>query len=322
VSRRGRRRVLKGIIRKMRFLAEGPSIPDELLESRDQGNVIFLCGAGLSMPAGLPSFARLTRQVVDQLGAPEDSASQTLLTRIERGGVIDAPYDQVFQNLKYEYGVHYIDQLVSDLLVLGPAPTVQNHATILKLSRSAAGHAQVVTTNFDLLFERTDPTLKRTVAPALPDLTTGMPLEGLVYLHGRQPDGPTRASPLVLASADFGRAYLSEGWATTFVANLLRYYTIVLLGYSANDAPVRYLLQGIHARAEERRTRIYAFDRGSRIWCKVAGAIGAWPSFRTVGRIRRAPPCGTLCVRGRAEQTTSMAGGSRLAVSRHGDPQS
>ena len=40
----------------MRFRADGPAIPDILLDERDAGNVVFLCGAGVSMPAGMPSF--------------------------------------------------------------------------------------------------------------------------------------------------------------------------------------------------------------------------------------------------------------------------
>ena len=36
----------------MRFLSDGLNIPDELLEERDKGNVVFLCGAGVSYPAG------------------------------------------------------------------------------------------------------------------------------------------------------------------------------------------------------------------------------------------------------------------------------
>ena len=41
----------------MRFVANGPSIPDELLTARDEGRVMFFCGAGVSRAyAGLPDF--------------------------------------------------------------------------------------------------------------------------------------------------------------------------------------------------------------------------------------------------------------------------
>lgn len=54
----------------MRFAAQGPDIPLELLEARDRGEVVFFCGAGVSMPAGLPSFRDLARNVVTDLGGP------------------------------------------------------------------------------------------------------------------------------------------------------------------------------------------------------------------------------------------------------------
>lgn len=49
----------------------------------------------------------------------------------------------------------------------------------------------------------------------------------------------------------------------TVVTDLLRSYVIVLVGYSAGDPPVRYLLEGLHARSDAQSVRIYAFDRGS-----------------------------------------------------------
>lgn len=64
---------------------------------------------------------------------------------------------------------------------------------------------------------------------------------------------------LVLSSADFGRAYLAEAWATHFVCELLDRYIVVLVGYSADDAPVRYLLEGLNVSGRIREQRLYAF---------------------------------------------------------------
>ena len=63
----------------------------------------------------------------------------------------------------------------------------------------------------------------------------------------------------MISSADFGRAYLAEGWASRFVRELRERYTILLLGYSANDPPMRYLLEGLRSREGAERTLIYAF---------------------------------------------------------------
>jgi hypothetical protein len=42
---------------------------------------------------------------------------------------------------------------------------------------------------------------------------------------------------LVLSSAEFGRAYLAEGWATDFIRAVIRRYFIVFVGYAADDPP-------------------------------------------------------------------------------------
>ena len=44
----------------MRFIANGPSIPDELLTARDDGRVIFFCGAGVSRPREPARFFRVS----------------------------------------------------------------------------------------------------------------------------------------------------------------------------------------------------------------------------------------------------------------------
>ena len=62
---------------------------------------------------------------------------------------------------------------------------------------------------------------------------------------------------LVLSGGDFGRAYLAEAWATRFVCDLLDRYIVVLLGYSADDPPVRYLLEGLHVSGRIREQRLY-----------------------------------------------------------------
>jgi hypothetical protein len=46
--------------RSVRFLEQGVDIPDDLIRSVIKGDATFLCGAGVSLRAGLPSFRRLT----------------------------------------------------------------------------------------------------------------------------------------------------------------------------------------------------------------------------------------------------------------------
>jgi len=43
----------------MRFIPGAPSIPDELIKDVAEGHTVFLCGAGVSMRVGMPSFREL-----------------------------------------------------------------------------------------------------------------------------------------------------------------------------------------------------------------------------------------------------------------------
>jgi hypothetical protein len=238
----------------MRFLADGPVIPDELIEQRNLGNVIFFCGAGISRPAGLPDFGGLTEQTIELLNARQ---AREAFDRKES-------FDRVFNSLIREFGRSEIDDKIFTALKTPKNVDLVCHRTIIDLSRGSAGQPQIVTTNFDLLFERADRTLKRIVPPALPDLTLGQSIDGVVYLHGRltKPENKTAAG-YVISSADFGRAYLAEGWAARFVKTLREQFAIILLGYTANDPPMRYLLEGLNARdGVTYNLPIYAFTEG------------------------------------------------------------
>jgi hypothetical protein len=227
---------------------------------------VFFCGAGLSSPA-LPGFSGLAAQVISEFGPPPGSAALAVLDQIRSGAVLSSPLDQVFTLLHEDYGAAAVEHVVNAILKerSATAPTDQ-HSIVLRLSRSAGRKLQIVTTNFDRLFEKAQRGIRCHIPPGLPDLASGEALEGLVYLHGRMPTQPSdgiKRLNFVLSSADFGRAYLADGWATRFVRELLQRYVIVLLGYSANDPPISYLLQGLRARTDKKPSKIFAFDSGT-----------------------------------------------------------
>ena len=232
--------------------------------------MVFLCGAGVSNPAGMPDFLGLARYVVDELGTPRDAQSRAMLSMWDNVGIpagARPSLDQIFNLLQQEYPASEVDYLIAKRLRTKPGANVTSHQTVLRISKGVDGISQLVTTNFDLLFEyASKQKIRRYVPPSLPDLANGESLAGLVYLHGRiDPrikQGDVRQG-FVLSSSDFGRAYLAEGWATHFIRELLDRYTVILLGYSASDPPVRYLLQGLHTGRRKSRARLYAFDSGT-----------------------------------------------------------
>ena len=84
-----------------------------------------------------------------------------------------------------------------------------------------------------------------------------------MYLHGRSTPAYTGAEGdgFVLSSSEFGRAYLSDGWATSFIREILRKYVVVFVGYTADDPPVQYLLEALR-RASGKLENAYAFQSG------------------------------------------------------------
>ena len=70
---------------------------------------------------------------------------------------------------------------------------------------------------------------------------------------------------LVLTDNDFGRAYLTEGWARRFLHRLFSEYTVVFIGYSHDDTVLKYLARGLPPRSRLKR---FAFvkDGDERTW--------------------------------------------------------
>ena len=250
----------------MRFFSDGPAIPDNLLDRRDNGLVVFLCGAGVSKNSGLPSFVELAKYVIESLHPPKDFKILNSFQPCEKeykGSIL--PLDQIFNFLHQVYGKDRINSLVTERLMkqnVEPERIGYEHSLIRKISSDINGCPQIVTTNFDKLFESNDQSDKIPihVPPSLPIFDTS--INGITYLHGRIADKKFPHAHYVLSSADFGQAYLSEGWATNFVKNLLHRYTVVLVGYQAEDPPINYLLQGLNLNQQNNQYQLFSFDKG------------------------------------------------------------
>jgi len=224
----------------LRFLADGPDLPDELLTARDEGRVLFFCGAGVSQQnARLPDFFTLARRVLDELRALPDGTSRQYLdiaddlrSRVSSQVGSTLAADRLFSLLEREFDEADIDRAVGKALRPGAGVDLTAHRVMLDLGLTANGAYQLVTTNFDLLFEKARPKLPKWTPDNLPDLGRGRTFEGIVRLHGMfdqdymHPEG----GHLMLSSVTFGRAYLAEGWATKFILDAVAQYSIVFVG--------------------------------------------------------------------------------------------
>lgn len=253
----------------MRFIADGPSIPDELLWARDQGRVVFFCGAGVSRAkANLPDFFGLAEKVTNKLGVPADSPifkilheAKTLGSKTGVDGLISA--DRIFGLLEREFLQSDINAAVAAALKPDNNCDLSAHKILTKLATTRDGLVRLVTTNFDRLFDNCVIGRRTFMPPKLPDPARPKELNGVVYLHGRATecyDG-AEGDGFVLSSSEFGRAYLADGWATNFFREIIDKYSVVFIGYAADDPPVQYLLEALNKTAGQLEG-VYAFQSG------------------------------------------------------------
>jgi hypothetical protein len=120
------------------------------------------------------------------------------------------------------------------------------HEALLDLARDRQGSLRLITTNLDDLFERARPEIPISSAPLLP-VPKAMKWNSLVHLHGRMMEAGPDGQNLVLTAGDFGVAYLVERWASRFIAELFNHFDVLFVGYSADDPPMRYLVDALAA---------------------------------------------------------------------------
>ena len=280
----------------MQFVPDGPVIPNELIKEWRDGRVLFLAGAGVSKPAGLPLFDGLALDIYRHLndgvlealtaGSNNGRRSRILASdrfspeqKIEAELFLDRQLDRLFAameaRLDHENGRLKYRKVRDGLeAVLRRAPTfAQGHKDLLRLSvppgtvdARTGALCRMATTNFDLLFEAawraefsTDPrTYDARVAPR----PGAHDFAGIVHLHGMLNSDATIPGQLVLSSRDFARVYLRSGVVANYIYDLIRRFTLVLVGYSADDPPMRYLMDAIGEDASlfEDMKQPYAID--------------------------------------------------------------
>ena len=248
----------------MQFCRNGPEVPDRLVQAHEDGRVVFFCGAGISYPAGLPGFGGLVKELYESLNIAPD-IEQRKAIRAKR-------FDTAIGLLEggIVAGRESVRSKLAEILTPDPGAATATHEALLTLSRTPDNRMRIVTTNFDRLFEKAVASrslaVERFQAPLLPVPKTRW--NGLVYLHGLLPVEPDtgRLDDLVVSSGDFGRAYLTEGWAARFVGELLRNYVVCFVGYSIDDPVLRYMTDALAADAllGEEPLEMFAFGSHSK----------------------------------------------------------
>ncbi|MDQ0424551.1 SIR2 family protein [Cellulomonas iranensis] len=205
-------------------------LPQAVIDAHSAGHLVFFVGAGASMgpPSSLPSFTGLARELASmaRISFADTTNLDTFLGELPAG-----------------FATH-----AHTRALIGRAGSLPNatHTALVRLA-SSTGDLRIVTTNFDdhLLSAATGAGVEVRDTWFGPSLPLGDEFIGLVHLHGSVRRDPRE---LVLTDTDFGRAYLTRGWATRFLLPMFQEYTVVFVGYSHDDPIMRYLALGLPPR--------------------------------------------------------------------------
>jgi SIR2-like domain len=249
-----------------------PAIPERLLLAHARGEVLFIAGAGISQPASLPDFRDLVLDVYAEI----DAATHAVMRCIPRGACnqwavdlssltnqqaaevrryVNGDYDVVLGMLERRMDGQSNEEssvrrsIATKLRPVGlrSAPI---HTALMRLA-DRGGVQTIVTTNFDLLLEDAAKRARTTVQSyslgAIPRPGRSRRFAGVLHIHGALDRDAARGSDLIVSDQDFGEFYLRRRVVPDFIYDAARLFNLVLVGYSANDPPMRYLLNAVAA---------------------------------------------------------------------------
>ncbi len=223
--------------------------PEELNTALRDGRLVVFAGAGVSMgkPASLPSFAKLTDTIAKHAGKTYKQSDSE---------------DQFLGNLKD--GGTDVHRLAAEILGKEDLEPTALHRDLLRLYARLAD-VKIVTTNFDVLLERAAEDLFADSPPEVfraPALPLGRDFQGIIHIHG----SVAHPHQMVLTDQDFGRAYLTDGWALRFLIDMFSTYSVLFIGYRHEDTIMKYLGRALPPSNMGRYALIGETDGNSAHW--------------------------------------------------------
>ena len=226
------------------MLFHNVEIPDSLVSAALSGHLVVFAGAGVSMqdPVHLPSFDCLI-DIIKKVVDPCDRLRPRQF-QMSQDGERKVYSETPEQYLSYLNGETEIVREECSAILSSGGRVSELHRELLRLFPEKIP-LKIVTTNFDDCFEvaldEAGETYEVYSAPALP---YGDSFDGLIHLHGLT-SGP---KSMVLLAEDYGKAYVTNGWASRFLVDLFDEYTVLFVGYSCGDSLIDYLTRSISNR--------------------------------------------------------------------------
>lgn len=214
----------------------GVKIPDEIIKALKNDKFVVFAGAGVSMnePTSLLGFDGLVKEITKNTGYDYENSDyknkpDVFLGMLEHNKV---RVKERAANYFKERDIKYSNM----------------HKFILELF-SDESKIRLVTTNYEYAFEKALSDTSKVKTYSYPALPIGDDFRGIVHIHGEQ-DSPEN---MILTDSDFGKAYLLEGTASSFLIKLFKEYTVLFIGYSHEDVIMNYFSRGLPTNENSKR---------------------------------------------------------------------
>lgn len=207
---------------------EEVEIPDEVVSAHRDGDLVLFVGAGASLdpPSNLPTFHELATRIVQE----HDPEARLPEEGGEDGCLDSLHHEDVDVHLRVRQIINAADSEPNNL-----------HHAIVRLA-TASPRTRIVTTNYDSHLSNCLPSGSEFGSFTAPNLPAGSDFSGIVYLHGNARQSPDN---LIVTASDFGRAYMHDGWALSFLKPIFAESTVLFIGYSHRDTLMSYLAHGL-----------------------------------------------------------------------------
>lgn len=262
----------------------GVDIPDVLLQASMNDELVIFAGAGVSRqsPLVMPDFNELVEEVAAKLDPMGAVAARKRAENTVAGEPRYLESPEQFLS-RFERSYPGMRAFIADKLDC-ERKFNDLHRQIVSMFHSGS-KTRIVTTNFDLAFERAAEQLGIDlpiyVAPSLP---LGDRFNGIVHLHGAVDE----ADGMVLTSSDYGEAYVSRGWASRFLVDLFKSSVVLFVGYSCSDSLVDYLTRSISSNLNGRAFVLNRCSDDDAVWRERGVEPVAFDNFAVLPQLFKA----------------------------------
>lgn len=205
----------------------GIEIPYEIIKAINDDKLVVFAGSGISVdsPSNLPNFKVLANRIGEYYDIKYTKS---------KNGEIEEFFGELEKNNKD------LKKVIVDELTISDEPNT-THLNLLKLFKEQSS-IRIITTNQDKLLETACSNIGINIpCYSFPALPNGKNFNGIIHIHGIVDD----IENIIMTDRDYGQAYMLNGLASRFLADVFDNYVILFYGYSYNDMIIRYLTTAI-----------------------------------------------------------------------------